>query len=259
MALESNAEWIEWGRRDPLYAVSTWKGKQKGEPGAWTEEEFYRLGESDWADFERHWKRYGYGGDSCLEIGCGAGRLTRQIARTFARVEAVDVSADQIAVARRNVPDPRVRFHVTEGIATPLDDASVSDCFTAHVFQHLDSRDALARYLAEIGRVLRADGTLMAHLPIYVLPYDGRKAGRLLGRIVEWRRRADLRRDRRRRRRGQPVMRHSPYEAQWLITAMQSVGFADVEIASFAVRSNGAYHWFVLGRKQAPAPAPAGQ
>lgn len=247
-ALESNAEWIQWGKRNPLYAVSTWSGKQKGAANAWTEDEFYKVGESDWQDFECRWKQYGYLPDSCLEIGCGAGRLTRWIAKTFQTVDAVDVSPDQIAIALPNCAG-NVTFHVTGGLAIPLADSSVSNCFTAHVFQHLDSPDVLAQYLREIARVMHIGGSIMAHLPLYSLPYEQNRFGRLLRRMVAWKRRADLRRDQKRRARGEPIMRHTPYDADWLIGAMRDAGFSAVEFTGFHVRSNDGFHWFALGRR----------
>src|SRR5258708_2555315 len=94
--LKSNTEWKQWGKDDPLWGVASWDGKQKGGASPWTDEEFYALGESDWQDFLRHWRQYGIDTRSCLEIGCGAGRITRQLAKSFDRVYGVDVSEDMI-------------------------------------------------------------------------------------------------------------------------------------------------------------------
>jgi 2-polyprenyl-3-methyl-5-hydroxy-6-metoxy-1,4-benzoquinol methylase len=58
----------------------------------WTDKDFYQLGESDWKDFSRHWEMYGLSRESCLEIGCGAGRITMQLASYFKSVHAIDVS-----------------------------------------------------------------------------------------------------------------------------------------------------------------------
>ena len=54
--MKSNVEWKKWGEVDPLYAVASWAGKQRGQSNPWTDEEFYELGRSDWADFVRHWQ-----------------------------------------------------------------------------------------------------------------------------------------------------------------------------------------------------------
>ena len=40
-----------------------------------------------------------------LEIGCGAGRVTRALAKVFGEIHAVDVSGEMIAEARRALAD----------------------------------------------------------------------------------------------------------------------------------------------------------
>ena len=50
-----------------------------------------------------------------LEIGCGDGRLTWRYADKAAHVTAIEPSAEQIRLARENLPDNlqgRVEFHV---------------------------------------------------------------------------------------------------------------------------------------------------
>ena len=51
-----------------------------------------------------------------LEIGCGAGRLTRHLAATFGEVHGVDVSDEMISLARANLADlANVRLHLNNG------------------------------------------------------------------------------------------------------------------------------------------------
>jgi 2-polyprenyl-3-methyl-5-hydroxy-6-metoxy-1,4-benzoquinol methylase len=51
-------------------------------------------------------------GAQVLEIGCGTGQLTRQLAGRGYRLTAIDLGASMVAAAERNVADPRVRFEV---------------------------------------------------------------------------------------------------------------------------------------------------
>lgn len=51
-------------------------------------------------------------GSGVLEIGCGTGQLTRQLAGQDLSLTAIDIGAAMIALARRNIADPRVRFQV---------------------------------------------------------------------------------------------------------------------------------------------------
>ena len=53
--LQSNLEWLFWGRHDPLYAVATRPGKQAGGPTPWTADEFLETGRLYFADVYRHW------------------------------------------------------------------------------------------------------------------------------------------------------------------------------------------------------------
>lgn len=81
--LLSNQEWIAWGRLDPLYAVASLDERAQSGSLPWTEEQFYKLGASDWELFRSEWEQYGVRYGTCVEIGCGAGRLTTHIARFF--------------------------------------------------------------------------------------------------------------------------------------------------------------------------------
>ena len=136
---------------------------QKRETG-WTEADFYASGEADWAQFLTHWQHYEPTvGGACVEIGCGAGRLTAPLARHFRTVDSLDVSADMIARARAAAGD-NVTFHQVSGSVIPLPDSSVDAVFSVHVLQHLDDQQAIARYLSEARRVLRPGGTVMLHI-----------------------------------------------------------------------------------------------
>src|SRR3954468_14981274 len=95
---DATAEWRAIAKGpDVLFHVCSWPEKR----GRWTEEEFYASGRSDWEDFRSHWEHYqGALTGSCLEIGCGVGRLTRVLAEQFDSVHSLDVSDEMIAQAR---------------------------------------------------------------------------------------------------------------------------------------------------------------
>src|SRR5215813_11597829 len=124
--MKSNVEWKYWGKTDPLYGVSSVLGKSKTNEDPWTDEEFYSRGEPDWRDCIHHWEHYGVNPDSCVEVGCGAGRLTRCLQTYFRQVHAVDVSENMIAYAKQHCDNSIVNFHVTDGYRLPLDDNSVT-------------------------------------------------------------------------------------------------------------------------------------
>jgi SAM-dependent methyltransferase len=235
----ATAEWRRIARNDDvLYSVTSWPEKRGG---GWTSEEFYASGDSDWADFERHWRHYEPKlGGACVEIGCGAGRVTQALARSFESVLALDVSERMIELARAACPG-NVSFQQVDGPRIPLGDGTADALFSCHVLQHLETREALRAYIAEARRALRAGGTLMIHLTIV-----SRRRSRL------WRLKEELRLrlSRWRLRRGEThtAVRMRVYRFEDVFHLLAGAGFADVEMRAFPVRSNGYLHHFFLAR-----------
>ena len=87
-----------------MWAVATWDGHQRDGVRPWTVDDFRAAGQSDCADIMRQWNQYGrITGGTCIEIGCGSGRLTSALLDHFDRVLAIDVSVDQVELAKRVV------------------------------------------------------------------------------------------------------------------------------------------------------------
>ena len=247
--MQSNAEWREWGKRDPLYGVAAWPGRERGGSNPWTAADFYETGALDWAEYRSHWQHYGLDLTRGLDVGCGAGRLTEPMSRDFDAVDAVDVSADILGIARARIPDESVSFHLTDGLTIPLAAGSTTAVFCNLVFQHFDDVDVAAEYLRELYRVMGPAATLMLQLPLWEAPSAGRLirglygTQRLLGGI-----RARIRR-RRMARGGQPIMRLLRYELVWVYRTLATVGLDDIQVRIFRVRSNGDHHSFVFARR----------
>ena len=246
----ANAEWERWGEVDPLWGVASWAGKQAGSADEWTVQEFLELGESDWDDIRSRWERYGLDGGVCLEVGCGAGRLTYSMADHFRSVHGVDVAPAMLAKAASVVSGRPVTLHLGDGLRIPLSDASVDAALSTHVFQHLDSdADAEANW-RELFRVLRPGGSVMVHLPVHFWP-----AGLdSVQRVYELRRRVgDVRAWAQRRRMAKgdapPIMRGRSVAWPTLEQLLRAIGFTDVELSIFRMRSNDGMHPFVLARK----------
>src|ERR1700675_3765028 len=94
-------DWDERARENARHYVAT--GKLE-----WTDEEFFASGEKAIAE-----QILNDMGNVCqgkdpkamrvLEIGCGAGRLTRALAKVFGEVHGVDVSGEMIALAKKGL------------------------------------------------------------------------------------------------------------------------------------------------------------
>lgn len=239
--LRSNQEWIWWGEHDPLYGVVTRRGREVGGPNPWTPEEFLETGRRYFHDVVSHWRRYGVGSQHCVEIGCGAGRLTNQLVETFAAVTALDVSPAQIARARALLGDrtSRVTFELVTEPEIPLPDASCDGVFSCEVFQHFDSDAALIAYLREAHRVLMPNGTICVQIPVVGLrPWSprGSAAHNAILRV--------LRRLGRRR-----LMIYRQYRAEDLLNLMLQAGLVDVEMQLFHAAEQDGFHAYFMARK----------
>lgn len=244
--MKTNKEWIQWGKLDPLWAVASWQGRESKGVNPWTTDEFYQLGESDWKDFDHYWQKSGCNLEHMLEIGCGAGRLTRAISKATADILALDVSKDQIAIAKSHCPQ-HVRFQVTNGTQIPLQDGAATAVFSAHVFQHFECLEDARAVFVEINRVLQPGGSLFIHLPVFNFPETAihkvfafmHGMNKILGNL-----RAQIRRST-----GRVFMRSLWYERSWLSENLSRSGFSHMEFVTFQVASNGSWHSFVYARK----------
>lgn len=234
MGKRSNLEWQEFGRSDPLWGVTSWDGRSKRGPKPWTEAEFYELGAVNCAEYVGRWESYGVDKTSCLEIGCGAGRITKHLARYFSTVHAVDVSEGMLAIARRNVTAANCVFSLSDGASLPLGDSSVTAAFSCDVFQHFNLTGVAKSYFEEIYRVLDQGGSVMIELPVYKWPqpkglyqaiYSLVRAGSLA--------RAELRRLFLAVGIGSAFMYIMPYEISWLAETLASTGFEGEELTFF--------------------------
>jgi SAM-dependent methyltransferase len=103
----------------------------------------------------------------CIEVGCGPGRMTAQLADRFDRVLALDVSPAMIERARATVTAENVEFRAVsgeglDGVVSESADALV--CYL--VLQHLPRRSFVERYLHEFARVLKPAGEAFVQLPV---------------------------------------------------------------------------------------------
>lgn len=92
-----------------------------------------------------------------IEIGCGAGRVTRALANLFGEVHAVDVSGEMVDRARLAVKGhPNAHVYQNNGMdLTVIPGGDYDFAFSSIVFQHIPSRAVIENYVREVNRLLR--------------------------------------------------------------------------------------------------------
>ena len=100
-------------------------------------------------------------GEHILDLGCGTGHLTAQLAAVGAHVIGIDKSASMIATAQHNYPT--IEFHVMD--ATALSFATSFDAIFSNATLHwiLQAEQAVI----SMARVLKPGGRLVAELGGY--------------------------------------------------------------------------------------------
>jgi len=148
-------DWDARARKNARHYVATAKED-------WTDEEFFQSGEITIAqDILTDMGNVCQGKDPksmrVLEIGCGAGRLTRALANLFGEVHAVDVSGEMIGRARAALAGhPNAHVYQNNGydlaVIPPL---KFDFAYSLIVFQHIPSHDIIENYVREVHRLLR--------------------------------------------------------------------------------------------------------
>ena len=106
-------------------------------------------------------------GGTCVELGCGPGRMTGALAERFDRVLALDVSPAMLEQARAHVTATNVTFLAVPGDRLEgVDDRSADAVVCYLVLQHLPSREVVRAYLREFARVLGPQGEAYVQVPV---------------------------------------------------------------------------------------------
>jgi ubiquinone/menaquinone biosynthesis C-methylase UbiE len=128
----------------------------------WTDEEFFRSGEQTVKEeVLTDMINICQGKDPkqmrVLEIGCGAGRITRALSGIFGEVHAVDVSGEMVNRARAALADrPNAFLYQNNGKdLTVIGDVVFDFAFSTIVFQHIPSYEVIDSYVREVHRLLR--------------------------------------------------------------------------------------------------------
>jgi len=109
-------------------------------------------------------------GGTCVEVGCGPGRMTLPLAERFDRVLALDVSPAMVAQARSAAAAAgatNVEFRVVSGERLDGVAAGIGNVLVCYlVLQHLPSKALVLAYLREFARLLAPGGEAFLQVPV---------------------------------------------------------------------------------------------
>jgi cyclopropane fatty-acyl-phospholipid synthase-like methyltransferase len=148
-------DWDQRARENARHFVNT------GETD-WTDEKFFASGEKTVAeeiltDMGNICQGKAPAEMRVLEIGCGAGRVTRALAGLFGEVHAVDVSGEMVRICREALRDrPNAFVYQNNGQdLSVVPELPFDFAFSSIVFQHIPSREIIENYVREVQRLLR--------------------------------------------------------------------------------------------------------
>jgi len=101
-----------------------------------------------------------------LELGCGTGYFTRELARSEAEIVAVDLSPELLEIAKTHSSTPNVHYEIQNACALKCADAVFDSVVGSSVLHHLDLKKALP----EIYRVLKQHGSIYLTEPNMLNP-----------------------------------------------------------------------------------------
>jgi SAM-dependent methyltransferase len=169
--------WDEWGRRDPYWAIIS-RPDRRG--NRWDLDEFLRTGIDEIDALYARLQELGVAvrPGRALDFGCGVGRLTQALARTFAECDGVDIAPSMIERAHElNRFGDRCRYHVNDRDDLALFDDGVFDLvYSDIVLQHI-APEFSAKYVREFARVLAPGGILVFQLPSHPLAPEEQTPG----------------------------------------------------------------------------------
>ena len=170
-------DWDDRARKNAFFYIASWRSD-------WDRDSFFRSGEEDYSRLvESALNRAGFEseGKTVVEVGCGAGRMTRCFAGRFGQVMAVDISSEMQERAKQFLPEfKNIHWILADGATLNGIESSSSDfVFSYLVLQHLPSPDLAQALLREFSRVLRPGGA-------FLFQYNGapKRSMNLYGRLV---------------------------------------------------------------------------
>jgi SAM-dependent methyltransferase len=168
-------QWDHLGATEPYWSIVTQPQNHMAEFDQ-NREHFYASGNSACQTFLATLRRSGINPaqlDSCLEVGCGVGRVTSYLAEAFSKVIATDISAKHLELAKNHLVDKVVEnvelqhwHNVDQMRQLPQVDAIMSVITLQH-----NPPPIMAWMLSTLLSHLRSGGVAYFQIPTYKTGY----------------------------------------------------------------------------------------
>ena len=155
--------WDKLGEQDPLWSILTDPNKKGGK---WDVDEFFQTGVNQIDLIMNDPIFVSLNRETCLDFGCGVGRLSQAFVKYFEKVYAVDVSEHMLNLANKyNKHGDRCKYILNNSDTLEI----FQDCFFDFVFsflvlQHMEPKYSLT-YVEEFMRILKVGGWLVFQIP----------------------------------------------------------------------------------------------
>lgn len=160
--------WEAFADTDPLFGVLSDPTKFGGK---WDAAEFFASGRAHVQKLLRTLAdaRAPFEPGTCLDFGCGVGRLTVPLSESFTHTVGIDVARPMIAAARQHMPaGARCEFVVNrEPDLSRFPSGSFDVVHSCLVLQHVPP-EVSVQYIAEFFRVTRPGGLVVFQVPALV-------------------------------------------------------------------------------------------
>jgi SAM-dependent methyltransferase len=164
MTSATDRQWQRWGRKNPYFGIV---GIETSEFETRWRARFFETGKVHMDQVFEHLARYSAlpaDRQKALDFGCGAGRLLLQLTARFDSLVGVDVSPDQLALAKENVRTDSLR------LIRSLDDLSgEAGTFdfvnTFVVLQHIRPQQGYL-IIDKLLKLLRPGGSFALHFTV---------------------------------------------------------------------------------------------
>jgi SAM-dependent methyltransferase len=156
-------DWEALASTDPLWAICSDDSKRGGR---WDLAEFFETGCHETQTVMTRAAKLGLPKrhDSCLDFGCGVGRITRAFASYFGESIGIDLSANMIQ--RAKTLTPQCTFEEAADFAFPESRFDLIYC--SLVLQHQPSAKLALDYVGKFLKMLAPGGLIVFQMPSYI-------------------------------------------------------------------------------------------